>query len=1311
MRSASWAAGSWRLLLLSALFTAAGVFAADKPDITVTEVPHMPYNVAYFEDSDVVMFRDEAERNVYRSDDAGKTWNQVKDVADVIIFVPHPFEKKTAFALSEGTTHYKTEDRGKSWNKFESGTRPSKFQRDILVFHAADPKRIIFNGMDCDIFCDEESTYTTDGFKTVNLLRSFTAGCHWAKSTPEFSTGDQDLDESRTLCMVTDPFSFFKEDQTLHISDSYFSVVDKEIQEFLPNMDTNKGVTGVVNLAMVKGFLVVATSSFNSDEMALFVTDDTKKWHRAIFPTDDSHDHSHAIRQEAYTILESTNYSIQVDVMTSHPSRPMGVVFTSNSNGTYFTENVPYTNRNPNGMVDFEKISGIQGIFLVNTVENGADVEKKGEAKRVVSRITFDDGRTFEPIKADDDDIHLHSFTELDNIGRVFSSPAPGLVLGNGNTGKSLGKFSDANLYVSDDAGVNWKKALDGPHKYEFGDSGSILVAVKDSPDDNVKEIQYSLNHGDDWETAPLPKDLELSPFWLTTTQDSTSTKFLLLGTVGSSKFHLVAIDFSALKLRTCEKKDITDWHARVDNEGNPTCIMGHKQTYQRRKKDADCFMNKEFEEPLPQTEDCECTDADFECDYNFQRDPDDSSICEKIGPIPIPEGECSGKSKTFMGSSGWRLIPGNTCKRTKGEQKDKEVERECEEGTAEPAPPASGNITKTIVEFDTKLQDFEKIYLEEGEAHNGGAETVIVRPKIDLGDGKLQVENKLWRSMDHGKTFERILEGEEVKSIVKHRYFSNIIYFTTDSRKVIYSIDAGKSFHTFEAQTDPGDGVPLSYHPERKDWLIWVGKQCDKVGKKETCFPEASISTDRGDNWKTMLRYARKCDFTGSTAYRIPGRDLKQVVCLVHEDESNDAPLTVKSSNDFFANDNSEFKGEVEALETMSEFVVISGQGSGDSEVRVHASLDGKHFQPASFPLNFDEDHEKAYTLLDSSTHAVNLFVRKQGKADREYGSIIKSNSNGTSYVLSAANVNCDTENFVDYEKVSGLEGVVLINVVSNVGKKEKTKKLQTKISHNDGSEWGFLAPPAKDADGKPYHCSSAKGDESCALHIHHYTERNDKRDTFSASTAVGLVFVTGNVGSNLGDIEKADTFMSSDGGVSWKSIKKGHWTWQYGDQGSIIVLVERTTSKNKVKTKTVSYSIDEGKSWADYQISDKEVSILDITTVRSGTSRNFLLWCRGDKDKIFSVNLDFSGLTDKDCKLDEDNSDKSDYYLWSPSHPMQEDDCLFGHVAKYLRKKTGRECYNSRDLQKLHSYENCACSRRDFEWYADTSSRGFRQ
>jgi len=73
------------------------------------------------------------------------------------------------------------------------------------------------------------------------------------------------------------------------------------------------------------------------------------------------------------------------------------------------------------GRVDFEKITGVQGIFLINTVQNGPEVEDDFFAeKKIASSISFDDGRTLEPIHVGERQLHLHSYTELDNSGKVF---------------------------------------------------------------------------------------------------------------------------------------------------------------------------------------------------------------------------------------------------------------------------------------------------------------------------------------------------------------------------------------------------------------------------------------------------------------------------------------------------------------------------------------------------------------------------------------------------------------------------------------------------------------------------------------------------------------------------------------------------------------------------------------------------------------------------------------------------------------------------------------------------------------------------
>lgn len=69
-------------------------------------------------------------------------------------------------------------------------------------------------------------------------------------------------------------------------------------------------------------------------------------------------------------------------------------------------------------------------------------------------------------------------------------------------------------------------------------------------------------------------------------------------------------------------------------------------------------------------------------------------------------------------------------------------------------------------------------------------------------------------------------------------------------------------------------------------------------------------------------------------------------------------------------------------------------------------------------------------------------------------WGNILKSNSNGTYFGVSVEHVNRDERGYVDFEKMIGLDGIALINVVSNTDEAivSKRKTLQTRITHNDG-------------------------------------------------------------------------------------------------------------------------------------------------------------------------------------------------------------------------------------------------------------------
>ncbi|KAK7178988.1 Vacuolar protein sorting/targeting protein 10 [Paraphaeosphaeria sporulosa] len=1258
-------------------------FAAAKKDgplVAETDFGSELLNIFYFDDSNVAMLVELESEKVFRSSNAGKSWDKVKaDGKDMrtIGIVKNPFDKNVAVVLGE-KEHYITYDQGEKWSKFKTDEAPSL--GNPLSFHASDNKKILFHGGGNDCFfgaCLGTTYVTKDGFESLKLARESRKMCLWAKGTERFALDDDSLDD-RILCIVAGKYSERSKDYKIVISDDYFK------NEEEPVMSSGRTVQGMTNMAAVKGYFVAAAKAEHSDELSMYVTDDTKIWHHAEFG-------GGKIEEDAYTMLESTNYSIQVDVVTNKYAF-MGSLYTSNSNGTYFTKNIDHTNRNEFGYVDFEKVSNIQGIVLVNIVDNAEDTNPMA-IKKIKSQISFDDGRTFADlkIKGKDDTLHLHSVTELRNSGRVFSSPAPGIVIGVGNTGKYLGgKYNNGDTWVSDDAGLTWERALENAHKYEFGGQGAVLVAVDER---ETNKIMYSLKHGrkDSWKEIKL--DYKIRAQELTTVADSTSLKFLLYATRikdgEGRKPTIIHLDFAELHERKCGDDDLEDWSPLKDENGDVMCVMGHKQTFKRRKWDAECFLEENFKEAQPKFEPCKCDEVrDYECDYNFVPEgKGKDKKCNPAGSLKIPEGACKGDAKTYKGSSGWRKIPGNQCEGTT--DRDKEVERDCDSASE---PPVSGDIKNEITPFPgSKFKEY--YYLErptQGQDENKDKDETVVM---------LTDENEAYISHDHGKQWKKAVD-DNIVAIYPHQYNNDHVFFLTATKKFYYSKDRGlkDSIHSSEAPQMPTlEAQIMQFHPDESDWLIWIGgEHCEKSNDRE-CHTVASISQKNGakDTWETLMPYVKKCAFV----WREAGRkvDKKEVFCEQHTNEEMSAPVELISSEDWFKTKDVKFKSVVE-FATMSEFIIVATKGDDGKSLKLDASLDAKTFAEAKFPPKFEVDHQTAYTVLDSSTHSVFLHVTVNSRLDQEYGSIIKSNSNGTSYVMSLNGVNRNTAGYVDFEKMQGIEGVAIANIVANADKVDQgeKKKKQTRITHNDGADWGALIPPEKDSDDKKYECSG-KSLDKCALHLHGYTERPDPRESYSSPSAVGIMMGVGNVGEQLTTIGEASTFMTTDAGLTWKEVKKGNYAWEFGDQGSVIVIVRRNEDTNHLY-----YSLDNGETpFKEHKFSDSKHRIDAITTVPSDTSLNFLLWGR-DGRKLVAINVDFSGLFSKKCELNENDPEKGDYELWTPQHPMQgeDDQCLFGHVAQYHRKRRGANCYNGERIDHLHNIaRNCSCTRRDFE------------
>ncbi|KAL0954074.1 hypothetical protein HGRIS_005224 [Hohenbuehelia grisea] len=1280
--------GAAVLLLLYAVSSSLLLVGAQRPSHSIQAFENLPSNLFFFDDTEVAIYHDAIKGIVYVSQDEGKTWAPARDVpkGQAAMVVAHPFDNSYAFILTKDKTHYRTADRGKTWRSFEMPVEPSLVSKP-LSFHS-DPKKygyILYQGTKCDrrgwsAVCHDETYYTKDAFSdTPQLLLSETSRCQFAHSSADFKN---DAHADHIFCVAFDTSS--SNGRHSLSSSRLFSSTDFFKDEHkVEELGIGKNARGVVAFAIVSKYAVVALkdlSPSNTGEMLLYVTIDAKTWAKAQFP----HASSARLRENAYTMLESSTHSLAVDVVLQDRSS-IGTLFVSNSNGTFFVESLKDTNRNEMGFVDFEKLYGVDGVGIANVVANAADVEGRGAHKQLKSVITFDDGRSWLPIRAprqddegnriscdpsdtDNCSLHFHSVTTPHNFGRIFSSPAPGLVMAVGSVGKSLLPYEDSDTFISTDAGVSWKMVRKDAHKYEFGDKGSILIAVND--EEGVDTVRYSTDFGNSWHDYNF--GVKVRARALTTIPDSTSQKFILLGQVArkdqtpeTGRFCIVFLDFAATRKRKCEEKDFDKWYARSAKQ-NSECLMGHKQWYKRRKPDADCYVGDKFHDPVEHEENCECHNDDFECDYNFIRNGDE---CVPAGPEPIPAGVCTNPDDTYKGSSGWRKIPGNTC--TGGVKKDEKVEKKCSQ-----AQPPEGDIVHQTFEFPSQV--VQHAYFKK-------SSTILAR----LAD------HSVWQSSNEGYTWQQLFPEERFLAFYHHTYTDDRAYLITNTNKFFYTTDTGKTWHSLASPTEPNTfrAQVLRFHPD-SDYLIWTGnKDCD--GNAANCHAEAHYSRDNGRSWNFVESYVRNCAWAKDAALHT---DPQQIICETYKDKtgsqrflSSTNTLQLVGGNQFYRQKTKLFD-QVVGFAKFSEFLVVAELAPGRNTLELQVSLDGVRFAPGMFPSNMrPETH--AYTVLESSTNSLFLHMTMSEPPSPYWGNILKSNSNGTYFGLAIENVNRDERGYVDFEKMIGLDGIALINVVSNANEAAVSgrKNLQSRITHNDGSTWKPLVPPARDSLGNAYECDNTR----CALHVHGYTERTDPRATYSSPSVVGLIMAVGNVGTKLAGYTDSDTFLSRDGGFTWQEVHKDAHLWEFGDSGSILIM-----ANDEEPTDHVLFSTDEGLNWREYKFTDDKMRVRSIVTVPSDTSRRFILFGTYPRSSAsVAVHIDFSSLTLKRCQLNVDNPGHDDFELWSPSEERTET-CLFGRQTLYHRRVRDVNCVVGDQPKAVERVvKNCACSRVDFE------------
>jgi photosystem II stability/assembly factor-like uncharacterized protein len=846
-----------------------------------------PQALLYFQDSSVVLYHVEDDGTVQRSDNDGQSWSTVQfggKTTAIQYLIEHPYDSKIAYGLTGGDVHYVTKDQGSSWSEFRvpltalSGPKP-------LAFHATQSGYVIVSGIDCpsgDALsprCQPTTYYTKDSFASKPEVLTEAHKCMWGYATQDL---EHEIEGNSVVCL-------FESDgaRMLSMSSDFYRTseiirVDGEV------------LTKVLDFGAVSKYFVAATRHNIDDpkEIRLLVSTNLRTWQFAVFPNEER------ITETSFTILESSKHSLHVDVVTSQSGRvDEGTFYTSNSNGTFFRKSLERTSRSRVGLVDIEKLEGIDGVLIANVKTDDG----------IRTKISFDDGRSWSYLSqkdcnSDDCRVNLHAVLDHRNVGRIFSSPAPGIIAGIGNSGDRLKSRQEGDLYVSTDSGLTWSKALSGPQFYEFGDLGNVLLAIEDT---EANSIQYSLDRGANWEQYSL-KDT-IKPMYLLTTPDSTSFKFLLVGTA-NGKPTTVAINFDGIhsskcRLETDGSGDFEKWYARYDSDGNPSCVMGHKQYFWRKKVTSQCYVGDLHHEQFASIEDCTCTQEDYECDPQFIRDA--TGKCVPTAEYQKELDTCV-KGQTYQRLKGYKLVPGNSCKKDGGVVLDGSESVVC--GSEEKE--SDGKIKTHQFLFDGQIGDY--FYLKADKSSKGD-ETIIVRNNYD----------EVFVTHDQGTTWDQILTDSEVIGLFPNPHFSNAVYAVTSDRKLYYSTDRAHSFNKVDPPASPGrsHGSLINFHPNHQDWLIYTGEiGCDNPFSP-LCKMESFYSTDGGRSWKSLQENVQRCAWVGGL---VKPTDERLIFCDKVYQDGMDYKIQLISSEDYFQSQVMHFDHIIGfALE--HEFVVVA--------------------------------------------------------------------------------------------------------------------------------------------------------------------------------------------------------------------------------------------------------------------------------------------------------------------------------------------------------------------------------------------------
>ena len=621
-----------RLTTLLLTLLSAAVHADVKGNVTVYEykIDSPVADIQWVGADKKTVFVRSQKNFVYRSGDEGRTWERQnwkmektredEEKSGILSFHVSPADTSRIFFRGTNRQHWLTTDRGVKYVPLE----PSFVIKEVKM-HPTEPEWMLASHLTegCKraerVDCNLEVYLTQDLGRTWKLLQRYVAQFEWAPASDGMLKPGM---EKQSIFMVTyamlkgnQPFGVWSAKATFSRSDDLW----KTQYALLPR--------GNRFLFLDKFIFVAVVNKHHENQVNLYVSAEGGKiFKKARLPFQ--------LTEHSYTILDTSEGSVFLHVNHGDYNTGYGNIYLSDAEGLRFSLSLRNNKRDAQGRCDFEKVQGIEGIYITNEQIN-TDQSSSREKAKLRTKISFDKGGRWQAIKApiatnvgkefacnpqDDPQCTLHLHGVTDSWGPFYSSKnAIGIVMATGNVGMHLSdKEDEVHTFFSRDGGLTWSMARAGSHIYEYGDHGAVIVIADDRKAST--EVWYSWDEALTWNElhfSDTPTEIEN----IVIEPQATSQVFVMYGTRGEQGV-LFQADFSNLHEPQCKGVENagdpgSDYELWSPSDGRPDggkCLLGHQVRYTRRRRAAACFNGEEYERSEFRKT-CPCAEEDYECD------------------------------------------------------------------------------------------------------------------------------------------------------------------------------------------------------------------------------------------------------------------------------------------------------------------------------------------------------------------------------------------------------------------------------------------------------------------------------------------------------------------------------------------------------------------------------------------------------------------------------------------------------------------------------------------------------------------------